>query len=264
MIAPAFLFMVGIAIPFSLNSRSQRGASRGKLAWGILRRSILLFLLGLALNELPVFHWHTLHYNGILQLVARSYFVGATLYLAALDMKPTTRAAVIAVVAFAALGAYAALLKLWKRRPGVAKWVMLATLIALAVATPAAFSAVHAQVSQASVPASSTATLRFDIVTVKLSDPTKEHEAMYWRQPDGLKWDGVTLSGMVANAYGVSRIVKGQIEGGPSWMGSRAFDINAKVDAETQQPRQVPSTSSGWRRRQVVCRSWPQSARCCT
>jgi len=111
MIAPAFLFMVGIAIPFSLNSRSQRGASRGKLAWGILRRSILLFLLGLALNELPVFHWHTLHYNGILQLVARSYFVGATLYLAALDMKPTTRAAVIAVVAFAALGAYAALLK---------------------------------------------------------------------------------------------------------------------------------------------------------
>jgi uncharacterized protein (TIGR03435 family) len=77
------------------------------------------------------------------------------------------------------------------------------------------------------------ATLRFDIVTVKLSDPTKEQEAMYWRQPDGLKWDGVTLSGMIANAYGVSRIVRGQIEGGPGWMGSRAFDINAKVDAET-------------------------------
>jgi uncharacterized protein (TIGR03435 family) len=77
------------------------------------------------------------------------------------------------------------------------------------------------------------ATLRFDVVTVKLSDPAKEHDAMYWRQPDGLKWDGVTLSGMIANAYGVSRIVKGQIEGGPSWMGSRAFDINAKVDAET-------------------------------
>jgi uncharacterized protein (TIGR03435 family) len=77
------------------------------------------------------------------------------------------------------------------------------------------------------------ADLHFDSVTVKLSDPTKEHEAMYWRQPDGLKWEGVTLSGMIANAYGVSRIVKGQIEGGPGWMGSRAFDINAKVDAET-------------------------------
>jgi uncharacterized protein (TIGR03435 family) len=77
------------------------------------------------------------------------------------------------------------------------------------------------------------AALRFDIVTVKLSDPTKDHLGLYWRQPDGLKWDGVTLSGMIASIYGVSRIVKGQIEGGPDWMGSRAFDINAKVDAET-------------------------------
>ena len=85
----------------------------------------------------------------------------------------------------------------------------------------------------ASTAHSQQATLRFDIVTVKPSDPTKEHEAMYWRQPDGLKWDGVTLSGMIANAYGVSRIVSGQIEGGPGWMGSRAFDINAKVDVET-------------------------------
>src|SRR3569833_185385 len=75
--------------------------------------------------------------------------------------------------------------------------------------------------------------LRYDSVTVKPSDPAKEHLALYWRQPDGLKWDGVTLRGMIANAYGVSRIVKGQIEGGPDWMGSRAFDINAKVDGET-------------------------------
>jgi uncharacterized protein (TIGR03435 family) len=77
------------------------------------------------------------------------------------------------------------------------------------------------------------AALRFDIVTVKLSDPTKEHEAMYWRLPDGLKWEGVTVSGMIANSYGVSRIVRGEIEGGPGWMGSREFDISAKVDVET-------------------------------
>jgi uncharacterized protein (TIGR03435 family) len=56
---------------------------------------------------------------------------------------------------------------------------------------------------------------------------------MYWRQPDGLQWGGVTLRGMIANAYGVSSIIKYQIVGGPDWMGSRAFDINAKVDAET-------------------------------
>jgi uncharacterized protein (TIGR03435 family) len=77
------------------------------------------------------------------------------------------------------------------------------------------------------------ADLHFDSVTVKLSHPTSGHEAMYLRQPDGLQWADVTLSGMIANAYGVSRIVKGQIEGGPGWMGSRAFDVSAKVDAET-------------------------------
>jgi uncharacterized protein (TIGR03435 family) len=75
--------------------------------------------------------------------------------------------------------------------------------------------------------------LHFDVVTVKPSDPSKEHLALYWRQSNGLKWDGVTLRGMIANSYGVSSIIKKQIEGGPDWMGSRAFDLNAKVDAET-------------------------------
>lgn len=77
------------------------------------------------------------------------------------------------------------------------------------------------------------ADLHFDSVTVKPTDPAKEHLALYWRQPDGLKWDGVTLRGMIANAYGISSAVKYQIEGGPDWMSSRAFDINAKVDSET-------------------------------
>lgn len=75
--------------------------------------------------------------------------------------------------------------------------------------------------------------LHYDIVSVKPSDPAKEHLALYWRQPDGLKWDGVTLRDMIANAYDISPIAKGQMEGGPAWMGSQAFDINARVDDET-------------------------------
>ena len=106
------------------------------------------------------------------------------------------------------------------------------------------------------------ADLHFDSVTVKPTDPAKEHLALYWRQPDGLKWDGVTLRGMIANAYGVSCIVKGQIEGGPDWMGSRAFDINAKVDTETI-ARWSKMTQAGGRRRAAqhdavaACRSIP-------
>jgi uncharacterized protein (TIGR03435 family) len=38
---------------------------------------------------------------------------------------------------------------------------------------------------------------------------------------------------MIANAYGVNPHVKGQIVGGPHWMGSQAFDLNTKVDADT-------------------------------
>jgi uncharacterized protein (TIGR03435 family) len=110
-------------------------------------------------------------------------------------------------------------LRSYLRKPRVLRSVLV-TAIILALTAP-----VHAQTKQA--------VLSFDVVSVKPSDPAKEHLALYWRRPDGLKWDGVTLSGMVANAYGVSPIVKGQIEGGPAWMGSRAFDINAKVDAET-------------------------------
>ncbi len=120
------------------------------------------------------------------------------------------------------------------RNRRVLRSILVAAVI-LSIAAP-----MHSQILHAAPPSASfevahapQAALRFDVVTVKLSDPAKEHEAMYWRQPDGLKWDGVTLSGMIANAYGVSRIVRGQIEGGPSWMGSRAFDINAKVDADT-------------------------------
>ncbi len=122
-------------------------------------------------------------------------------------------------VAYVALLCLYLMLRSYLRRPRVLRSVLV-TAIILALAAP-----VHAQTKQAA--------LSFDVVSVKPSDPTKEHLALYWRQPDGLKWDGVTLSGMVANAYGVSPIVKGQIEGGPAWMGSQAFDINAKVDAET-------------------------------
>ena len=82
----------------------------------------------------------------------------------------------------------------------------------LSFALVVAASAAHAQ----------QAALRFDIVAVKLSDRAKEHLALYSRQPDGLNWDGVTLRGMIANAYGVSSIIKYQIVGGPDWMGSRA------------------------------------------
>lgn len=112
MIAPAFLFMVGMAIPFSFATRLKADAGRAAIAWKVFRRTVLLFLLGMALNDLPAPHWHTLHINGILQLVARCYFFGAMLYLLLLPTSTARRASTIALVGTGILILYWMLLKL--------------------------------------------------------------------------------------------------------------------------------------------------------
>src|SRR6201995_2368321 len=47
MIFPAFLFMVGLAISFSFASQIKRGVTRTNLIQRLLRRTLVLFVLGL-------------------------------------------------------------------------------------------------------------------------------------------------------------------------------------------------------------------------
>lgn len=49
LIQPFFMFIVGVAIPFAVANRLKKGASRGSLYLHALKRSALLFFLGLAL-----------------------------------------------------------------------------------------------------------------------------------------------------------------------------------------------------------------------
>jgi len=51
LIFPLFIFVVGVAIPFSLDRRVERGESLGRVYWHILRRTVLLILLGLICNN---------------------------------------------------------------------------------------------------------------------------------------------------------------------------------------------------------------------
>jgi predicted acyltransferase len=80
-IFPSFLFIVGVSITLSFASRLRRGDSRSTLAWHVLRRSIVIFFLGLAVNGFPDYHWQTLRLPGILQRIAVCYLFGALLYL---------------------------------------------------------------------------------------------------------------------------------------------------------------------------------------
>lgn len=73
LIFPLFLFLVGVAIPFSLNSLRRRGATTSDAYWRIGRRVVLLFFLGLVYNHFLDFHWSDLRVAGVLQRIAVCY-----------------------------------------------------------------------------------------------------------------------------------------------------------------------------------------------
>lgn len=80
-IFPFFLFIVGTAIPYSLESARARGASRRAILGRILRRSILLFAIGVAMNGYPFYDFSTIRICGILQRIAICYFCVSWIYL---------------------------------------------------------------------------------------------------------------------------------------------------------------------------------------
>lgn len=81
LVFPFFLVAVGVAITLALGRRVREGVPRSALFTKVLRRAVLLFLIGLALNFIPAFDLHTLRIAGVLQRIAVVYLVAATLYL---------------------------------------------------------------------------------------------------------------------------------------------------------------------------------------
>lgn len=78
---PTFLFIIGITTVISTSSRLSRGVPRQHLFLQILRRAVILFLLGILVNSFPFFNPHTMRFFGILPRISVCYFVVATLYL---------------------------------------------------------------------------------------------------------------------------------------------------------------------------------------
>lgn len=91
LILPFFVFIVGVAIPFSVGGRAAQGVGRTTLVMRILRRSMLLFAIGLAMNAFPqyddskgcvVFHdLSDLRIFGVLQRIALCYLFASLIYL---------------------------------------------------------------------------------------------------------------------------------------------------------------------------------------
>ena len=82
LVFPFFLFIVGVAMAFSLRSRLQRGNTRPQLLRHVLWRGFALFALGVFLNGFPN-HYNVAHLRiyGVLQRIAICYVITAVLEL---------------------------------------------------------------------------------------------------------------------------------------------------------------------------------------
>jgi predicted acyltransferase len=81
LIAPLFLFIVGLTLPLALERRQQLGQTKKAIVGHILRRTGILIVLGLIFNGILAFHFSDYRYTGVLQRIALSYVFAALITL---------------------------------------------------------------------------------------------------------------------------------------------------------------------------------------
>jgi predicted acyltransferase len=88
MVFPFFLWIVGVAMTFSIAGRIEKGESKGTLVRHAFVRAVILFILGLIVNNFPFglifnsqFSWATWRIPGVLQRIAICYFIASVIYL---------------------------------------------------------------------------------------------------------------------------------------------------------------------------------------
>jgi len=70
LVFPFFIFAMGFSAMLSISKRLQKGASRQKLVLQLLRRSAIIFLLGLIINSFPFNDLANIRIPGVLQRIA--------------------------------------------------------------------------------------------------------------------------------------------------------------------------------------------------
>ena len=78
---PSFLWIVGVAMTLSMGRSLTDGASRARLFRQALRRSAILFVLGVLVYVYPGFDLGSQRILGVLQRIAICYLVAAAIYL---------------------------------------------------------------------------------------------------------------------------------------------------------------------------------------
>ncbi len=81
LIFPLFIFIVGVSIPLAMVKKLQQKTEKIKIYQHIIKRSLLLILLGLICNGLLGFNFSNFKYTGVLQRISIAYFFAAILVL---------------------------------------------------------------------------------------------------------------------------------------------------------------------------------------
>ena len=81
LIFPLFLFLAGVSFPFSFAKQCERGASRKAVTLKIVRRGLLLVLLGVFYNGLLQFDFDNLRYASVLGRIGLAWMFAALLYV---------------------------------------------------------------------------------------------------------------------------------------------------------------------------------------
>jgi predicted acyltransferase len=81
LVFPFFLFIVGVSITLALSRRAEAGGSKRDLYLKIVRRSAIIFALGLFLAGFPFFNLSTIRITGVLNRIAVCYLFAALIFL---------------------------------------------------------------------------------------------------------------------------------------------------------------------------------------
>lgn len=81
LIYPFFLFIVGVSIVFALSKAKDKTISMKALYYKIIKRTIILFVLGLFINSFPQFDLVNIRIMGVLQRIAVCYLIVSLLFL---------------------------------------------------------------------------------------------------------------------------------------------------------------------------------------
>ncbi len=81
LVFPFFLFTVGVAITLSFGRRVEDDSSQRDLYLKVIKRTVIIFALGLFLSGFPGFNLEALRIPGVLQRIAVCYFFASIIFL---------------------------------------------------------------------------------------------------------------------------------------------------------------------------------------